>query len=138
MAGMVAHPELTLNHLPHPLRRPHLTAKPKRLRSSIKQAGQLCQLLGTQLRPRSWSRTATQRLFSLRLGSLEPLTDCSFPYTQGLSYLFLLPLLLPQFPRSQPTAFFPIMRFVFFLHPSIRSCLLLYVKVSKRLCAKAS
>src|SRR5213592_4930880 len=33
MAGMIAHAILTLDHLSHPLRSPHLAAKPKGLRS---------------------------------------------------------------------------------------------------------
>ncbi len=130
MAGMVAHAELTLHHLRHSLPGPHLAKKSKRLCSSIKQTGQLRQLLGVQLGLRSWGWMATQRLFSLCPGSFEPLADGSFAHSQRCGDVFLLPLLLPQFPRSQPTTFFPIMWFLFFLHPSILYCLLLYVKVN--------
>ena len=38
--------------------------------------------------------------------------------SQDRSSIFLLPSLLRQFPRSQKTIFFPILWFVFFLHPS--------------------
>lgn len=81
MAGMVAHAKLALNHLCHPLRGPHLTTKSKRLRASMKQTGQLCQLLGAQLGLRSWGGMATQRLFSLSPGSLKPLADGSFAHS---------------------------------------------------------
>ncbi len=76
MAGMVAHAELTLHHLRHSLPGPHLAKKSKRLCSSIKQTGQLRQLLGVQLGLRSRGWMATQRLFSLCPGSFEPLARC--------------------------------------------------------------
>ena len=132
MAWMVAHSELALDHLGDSSACPNLSAEPKRFSPLVQQAGQLRQVLGTQLRLRTWSWMSMQGWLSLCLASLEPLADGSFAHSQGSNYIFLLPSLLPQFPRSQPTAFFPIMRFLFFLHPSILHCLLLYVKVSNK------
>src|SRR5437588_804752 len=70
-----------------------------------------------------------QPLSSLRLCSCEPLTDCSFAHPQRYRDVFLLPPLLPQLPGSQASTFFPIVWFVFFLHPSILSGLAIHATV---------
>jgi hypothetical protein len=115
IGGMRAHAKLAFDHVRSPLRRPHLLSVPKRF-CSLRQ--QVRQLLGTQLGLRTWCWGPTQSTYPLSLRSAQPLTHGTFAHSQDRNSLFLLPPLLRQFPRTQKTTFFPIVWFVFLLHPS--------------------
>ena len=88
--------------------RPYGTPKAEGLRPPLQQVGQMGKLLGRQLGLGTRSGVAAQCLDPLGSGPREPLADRSRCDTQRSGDSALLPALLVEFPRPEPTTFFPV------------------------------
>jgi hypothetical protein len=119
MRRMVAHSKLLVDQDCHALRRPDGSGKAMCLRSLLKEALKLLELLLRETRYWSSGDFPTQPLFPLLSSLLHPLAHGPFRHSQSVRDLFLAPSLLGEVPRSASAPFFPISSvFVCSSHPS--------------------
>ena len=98
--------------------RSHLPSVPKRVCSMLQHLRQLRQLLGTQLGLRTWCWSAAQSNDPLRLRPVQPQARGASTHPMAAAHSFSFH---PGWDSSQvelPTTFFPLVWFVFLLHPS--------------------
>ncbi len=100
------------------LGRPHLPSVPKRCCSSRQHLRHLRQLLGAQLGLRTWCWSAAQSNDLLRLRPVQPLAHDTFTHPRAAAHPFCFHPCCASSQAELPTTFFPLVWFVFLLHPS--------------------
>jgi len=101
-----------------PLGRPHLPSVPKRCGCLRQHLRQLRQLLGTQLGLRTWCWSAAQSNDPLRLRPVQQQARGAPAHPKAAARSFSLHPCCASSQAELPTTFFPLVWFVFFLHPS--------------------
>src|SRR5215213_8819381 len=88
---VVEDPELRADHFGYPRTRPYLSPKAVSLSSPLQELGHLGALLLAQAGRRSGRRLVPQAFHTFLSGTLHPLADRPFGYSQGVGYLRLFP-----------------------------------------------
>src|ERR671911_1677583 len=85
---VVEDPELPADHFGYLRTRPYLSPKAVSLSSPLQELGHLGALLLAQAGRRSGRRLVPQAFHTFLSGTLHPLANCPFGYSQGVGYLF--------------------------------------------------
>lgn len=89
MRRVVEDPKLPADHFGYPRTRPYLSPKAVRLGSPLQKFGHPGALLLAQAGCRSGRRLVPQAFHTILSGTLHPLADSPFGYSQSVGYLRL-------------------------------------------------
>src|SRR3712207_3323394 len=108
MRRVVTYAKLLADHLGHSRTRPHLPPKAMSRCSSCQKLGYFRPLFFAEARLSTGRRPVLESLDALLLRPFHPLAHRTLAYAQNAGYVPLLPALLLELPRTQPSTFAPI------------------------------